>query len=170
MRLVGVDDPWIARELGGNGEAGMARGDEHVPEDAVPADGEAAVHGRDAVDPVERDALVPARALAQLRDVAEELVDGRPVAVEDAPHERTGSRRRAASRTASPGNEVGAQWPSLSERISRCRIAAARGPPGAGRVGLAAEDRDLVRPEARVAQGRVGDEAPEPGADDRDPR
>ena len=33
---------------------------------------------------------------------------------------------RAAARTASPGNDVGRQWPSLSERIRRCRIDAAR--------------------------------------------
>ena len=46
------------------------------------------------------------------------------------------SRRRAASRTASPGKEVGQQCPSLSDRISRWRIAAARGrqaPAGPGR-------------------------------------
>ena len=51
MRLVGVDDARVAGELVRQREAGVAGGDEHVPEDAVAADLEAAVDGGDPVDP-----------------------------------------------------------------------------------------------------------------------
>ena len=37
-----------------------------------------------------------------------------------------GERSRQARRAARPGNEAGRQWPSLSDRIHRCLIAAAR--------------------------------------------
>ena len=81
-------------------------------------------------------------------------------------------RRRAARgerppqrrRTASPGNAVGRQWPSLSERISRCRIAAARRRHGAGRVALGPEDGDLLRLEPAAAQRLVRREPGEPAS------
>ncbi len=146
----------------------MSRGDEHVPEDAAAADLEAAVDGRDAIDPGGHEALVPAAALAQLGDVAEELVHGRPVAVEDAQHER---RRIAPPRGLADGEpgEGGGGAVTVALRAHQPLPDRRRpGPPGAGRVAVAAEDGDLIRPEARVAQRRVGDEAAEPGADDRD--
>ena len=81
----------------------------------------------DPLDPLAADALVPAAPAAQLGHVVEELAR---------PSGCTGRRgcassgaaepRRRASRTASPGNDVGRQCPSLSERMCVCPIAAAR--------------------------------------------
>ena len=88
VRLVGVDRARVGGELVRHREARVARGDEDVPEDAVAADLEAVRDGRDPLDPGDDDALVPAAPLAQLGDVAEELVHGRPVAVAGAEHER----------------------------------------------------------------------------------
>ena len=53
--------------------------------------------------------------------------------------------------------------PPLADRRARAA------PRGRG-VGIGAEDRDLVRLEAAVAERRVRDEAGEPAADDRAPR
>ena len=127
VRLVGVNDPRVALELLREGEARMARREEDVREDAAPVELEAAVHGPDALDAGPAEALVPAGLVPQLVDVVEELVDGRVVAVAGAlgrAERRCGAGRPRARR--GPGNEVGAQWPSLSERIRRWRIAAAR--------------------------------------------
>src|SRR5581483_12016602 len=103
----------------------MARREQHVAEDAVSFEREAAVDGADALDPVCAEALVPARPPTHVLDVLQEQLERRPVPVADAATSGTIDRRRRASRTARPGNEVGRQWPSLSERIVRWRIASA---------------------------------------------
>ena len=87
-------------------------------------------------------------------DVLEELVDGGVVAVADAAHERAERPPPRGVRTASPGNDVGRQCPSLSERIARCRIAAARRRHAAAGSGSVAEHGDLVGLEPAVAQRR----------------
>ena len=168
VRLVGVHDARVRGELVRDRKTRVAGGDEDVPEDAAAADVEAAVDRADPVDPPRHEALVPAAALPQLLDVAEEGGDGGPVAVADAEHERpqvaaphrfargqTGKRRRVAVAVA-----LGAHQP-LPDR-GRARA------PGGRRVRRVAEDRDLARREPGVAQCRERDEAPEPGADDRD--
>ena len=79
----------------------------------------------------------------------------------------SGERRRRAARTARPGNVVGPQWPSLSERIRRWRIAAARtrhAPAGSGSVPNTAISAGSSPPFRRVAYAH---EAGEPAADDR---
>ena len=81
----------------------------------------------DALDALGAHRVVPAAPLAQLLDVARGTPrrsggSGRSTLCNERPD---GAPRRAA-RTASPGNEVGRQCPSLSERIRRWRIAAAR--------------------------------------------
>ena len=53
----------------------------------------------------------------------------------------------------------GRQWPSLSERIRRCRIAAARCRHAAAGIRSVAEHGDLAGLDAAVAQRRVRDEA-----------
>ena len=86
----------------------MARREQNVAEGAVRVELEAPVDGPDALDPGRPEALVPAAARAQLVDVTEELGHGGAVAVADGlAAAGTGSRLRAASRAASPGNEVG---------------------------------------------------------------
>ena len=61
------------------------------------------------------------------------------------------SRRRAASRAASPGNVVGKQWPSLSERMRSLPDRRRAPAPGRGRVGARRR-----RPRSRRARARRG--------------
>ena len=72
----------------------------------------------------------------------------------------------SAARTASPGNDVGRQCPSLSERISRWRIAPRARRQTAAGSSLGPEDGDLLRLEPAASQRLVGGEAGEPAADD----
>ena len=108
-------------------------------------------------------------ALAQLLDMREEVIDARVVAVADATRRAAPASAAAGpSRTASPGNDVGRQCPSLSERISRWRIAAARRRQAA--AGSSSVPKTVISSgcKAAAAQGLVRREAGEPGADDRD--
>jgi hypothetical protein len=83
VRLVGVDDPFIALQAFGKGQARMARREEHVRKDADFVQLESAVHRADGSDAAVAKAVLPARTLAHFGDVLEEVVDGRVVAVEE---------------------------------------------------------------------------------------
>ena len=148
MRLVGVHGARVVRELLRHVQPGMAASRASTcRNDARAVELEAAVDRADALDRAARTtASSQPRPRAQLVDVLEELGDGRVVAVADALHERP--RVAAAgtpTRTARPGNEVGRQWPSLSERIRRCRIdSARRRHAAAGSRAAGIEDGDVL--------------------------
>ena len=148
----------------------MPGSEQDVAEDAVPVELEAALHRPHPLDPRPPEALVPAAARAQLVDVVEEELDGRPVAVADAEDER----REVPPPRRLPRGEAGERGrPAVPVALRAHQPLADRGrarPPGSGRVGVVAEDGDLGRLEAAVAQRRVGDEPAEPGADDGDAR
>ena len=99
-----------------------------------------------------------------LGDVVEELLDRRVEAVAHAGTSGTNDLCRRAARTARPGNDVGRQWPSLSERISRLPDRAARPAKRRG-VSVGREDGDRFRLDRPVEQRQVGDEPGEPTAD-----
>ena len=168
VRLVCVDCARVVLELRREGEARMTRGEQDVAEGAEPVELEAAFDRADALDPRSLEALVPARPLPQLGGVLEELGDGRVVPVEDAQHERTEApapprlpHRQARER----GGEavpvaLRAHQPLPDRGDSRA--------PDPGRIGVRAEDADLVRLEAAVAQRLVRREPGEPASHDRD--
>ena len=132
VRLVGVHDAWIAAARRGrrdrDGRARAGRGER----------------------PRDRRARSP--SVARTRSIAGAAGSFVPAASRHAPRRHArGTRRRSAGSgrraedersgraprmrraRASPGNEAGRQWPSLSDRIRLCRIAAARAatpPPG----------------------------------------
>jgi hypothetical protein len=70
-----VHDPRITRELVGQRQAGVTRGQEDVREHTVPFEREAVVDGPQPHDARRPHPLVPARALALLRDLFEEQLD-----------------------------------------------------------------------------------------------
>ena len=110
----------------------------------------------------------PSTCSAQLVDVAQELVDARPVAVRHRAEQRAepAAADRLARRQARKGGGVAVAvalraHPLLSDRL-RPR------PPGASRARVGIEDRDLAALDAAVQQRHVGDKPAEPAADDRD--
>ena len=80
-----MDDPRVLPELVRNGEAGVPGREENMGEDAPAADLEAAVNRPHALDTCASKAPVPVGLGSQLRDVLEELVHSRVVAVASAP-------------------------------------------------------------------------------------
>ena len=127
VRLVGVDDPRVGLELRREREPWMPRREQNVPEGAVTVDGEAAPSTPDALDPGRGGSSRPSRCAPAARrrgGGTRRRWGGSGCRRSGASGAR--SRRRAASRAASPGNVVGKQWPSLSERMRSWRIAAAR--------------------------------------------
>ena len=155
VRPVGVHDAGSRSSSSGTFRPGWPGASRTWREDAVALDVEAALDGANALDARAAKALVPAGALADLGDVLEELLDGRV---------DTGRRRRGAgaaeSGAAAPrgrrgrGRSSAPQWPSLSERIRRCRIAAARtrhAPAGSGSVPNTAISPGSSPPFRRVA-------------------
>jgi hypothetical protein len=145
----------------------MARCDQDVPEAAELVDLEPAGSGAHPAHAVRSEALVPAGALAQLRDMPEKVVDGRAVPVAHRLDER--SRRASAQRLAR----------GEARERARVAVAVALGPhallayrlgaraPGRHGVRIGAEDGDLGGLEASVSQGQIRDEARQTAADDR---
>src|SRR5687768_10511410 len=138
-----------------------------MPELSVLSDLEAAGHRTHGLDEALVEALLPATAIPQRFDVAEELLDGRVVAVahragergetlppERLPHGEARERGRVAVPLALGAHAL------LADRL---------GPPapGRGRIGIGAEDGDLPRLEAAVPKGRIRGEAGKAPADDR---
>ena len=115
VRLVRVDSARVGDELLGQREPGMADRDEDVGKDARPVELESLPDGMNATHP-EAAARVPARLLANVGDVLEELVDRRVVAVAELRATGTRLLRRIAVLTASP---EAAGRPSLSDRMNR---------------------------------------------------
>ena len=140
VRLVGVHGSGVAGELvrarRGPGWPGAS---EDVAEDAVAVELEAAVHGADALDarPSRKLSSQPVASRSS-STWARNSSTRRVVAVADALRRagrRCGAARAVAHRQARERASA-QQWPSLSERMRRCRIAAARAgarrPPGPG--------------------------------------
>ena len=116
------------------------------------------------------DALVPAASPAKLVDVAQELVDGRSVAVAGGLHERhqLAAAYRLSRRESRERGRV-AMAVALGAHARLADRLGARA-PGADGVRVWVEDDDLGRLEAAVAEGLVGDEAGQAAADDRELR
>ena len=125
VRLIGMDDARVAAQLGRDVEARVPGSQQHVTERPLGVELETRLRRPNRSRLRRRAGSRPSRCAAQLRHVREEVVHRRVVAVEHGGDERTGRAPLSASRNASPGNVVGRQCPSLSERIVRCRIAAA---------------------------------------------
>ncbi len=83
-----MDGTQVIAQLIRNVQTGMARREQHVTECAVPVELEAAVDGVDALDARAAHAAIPAAPRPQLRDVGEELVHCRVVAVAQRVEER----------------------------------------------------------------------------------
>ena len=171
VRLVGVHDARVARELGreargpgGRGRAGRAR---NGARRAVEL--EAAVDGADPLDAPPADARRPSRFASRSSSTwrRNSATVGR-YRLHTVWTSGAASPRRIASRGARPGNERREQCPSLSERIAPLADRLGARPPGADGSGLGVEDGDLGRLEAAVAERLVRDEAGESAADDRD--
>ena len=162
-----MHDPRIVRELLRQREPGVAEREQDVPEDAVPLELEAAIDRAHMVDALPAHALVPAALLAQLRDVLEEQVDRRVVAVADAPDERHG-RPAPYGVPNRESREGGRQAVPVALRAHRALADCSRPPaPDRGGIRIRVEDCDLVRLDAAVQEGQVRDEAGEAAADDR---
>jgi hypothetical protein len=133
----------------------VAGRDEDVRERPVAVDREAAVDRLDARDAARAEARVPPAPSAYLVGVREEVGDRRVVAVRDGREERP--RVAAPDRGAhgEPGKRrrremaVGLRAHPLLANRGRTRAPLGR------RVGVRAEDRDLGRLDAAVAQRRV---------------
>ena len=156
VRLVRVDDARIVRAApSGTAGPGCPARRARARSGRCPSSSKPPSTARDPPDP-RLDARLwsqPLRSRSSL-DVREELLDRRVVAVA-APLRGAAAASAAAERwtKASPGKVVGRQCPSLSERMSRWRIAAARRRQAAAGSSLGAEDGDLVRARARRGAG-----------------
>ena len=166
VRRIGVDRARVVLELRRQRETRVPRREQDVAEGAVRIELEAAVDRPHLLHTGLPPAPVPAAPVAQLVDVAEELVDRRPVAVADAQEERD---RRPAPRRLPRGEAGEAGRVAVAVALGAHALLADRGrthAPRPGRIVRVAEDGDLLRVEPGVTQRRVRDEAAEPGTDD----
>ena len=167
VRLVRVHRPRIRAQLVRHLQSRVARRDEHVPENAVAVELEAAVDGAHALDPFAVQARVPAAARAQPLDVCEELPHRWVEAVAERAHQR---RRRAAAHRRAERQPRKRRRPAVAVAL-RAHLALpdrGRAPPERRRrIVVGAEDRDLARLEL-AAQGLVRREPGQAGSDDGD--
>ena len=116
------------------------------------------------------EAAVPAAPLAHLRGVRDELVDVRVVAV----RRRRDERAQRARPHRLPHREARERRRGeMAVRLGPHPALADAGrppPPDLGRIGVRAEDGDLLRGEPAVPQGGVRGECRQPAADDGTPR
>jgi hypothetical protein len=166
VRLVRVHDARVPVQLLGHGERRVAGREQDVPKRAAAIQLEATGDRCDLVDPSPAEALVPAAALADNRHVLEEVRHGRVVAVEERLDERQG---RAAAQRLPDGETWERGWIGMPVALgAHAALANRRSPaaPGRGGIGVRAEDGDLPRFEPPMSEGRIGNEACEPAADD----
>src|SRR5919108_6432738 len=146
----------------------MAGRDQHVAEDALAVELEAAVDCAHAADPLRHDALVPSAVLADLGDVVEELLDGRVVAVEERRDERCGAPVPNGAANCEPGPRGRRRVPVALRAHARLPDGGGARPPRGGRIRVCVENGDLARFEPPMPEGCIRDEAGQPAADDPD--
>ena len=167
VRLVGVHRARVVGELVRHASPGWPVASRTWRNGPFAVELEAAVDRADPVDPGRHEALVPAARARSSSACVEEVRHGRVVAVAT----RLEQRRRASG--------AGTPRARRGRGTRRAAVAVALGahaalpdrrgppPPGGGRVGVGAEDGDLLRLDAAVTQRRVGREASQPASDDR---
>jgi hypothetical protein len=166
MRLVGMHRPGVALELVRNRQPGMAGCEKDVREHAVAVELEAALDRAHTFHPRPVKALVPPRALPELRHVLQELRHRRVIAVANGLDERDNAAPPpgGTDRQARKG-----RWQTVAVALRAHTPLADRGGPAAPRgcrIGVRAEHRDLPRCEPPMPEGCIGDEAGEAAADD----
>jgi hypothetical protein len=166
MRLVSVDRSSFALELVRERETRMARRDKHVDVRAPAVELEPVLDRADLADAAGAEALVPARGLPDFRDVLEELVDRRVVAVEEGEDERPGVPLAECRANGEPGEGRRRHMAVALRAHTALPDGGRTAAPLEGRIRVRSEHGDFGRREPPMAEGCIGDQPGEPAADD----